>query len=57
MKLLKTIENLVAEAEKEYNKTLERTTNLKEIERAEKNYLDSLKILEKFNKLNNYNRK
>lgn len=57
MKLLKTIQNLVEEAEKEYNKTLERTTNVKEIERAEKNYLDTLKVLEKFNKLQGYQRK
>jgi len=57
MKLIKTIENLVEEAEKEYNKVLERTTNQKEIDRAEKNYLDTLKVLEKFNKLNGYKRK
>ena len=56
MKLIKTIENLVEEAEKEYNKVLERTTNQKEIDRAEKNYLDTLKVLEKFNKLNGYKR-
>ncbi len=48
MKLIKTIQNLVEEAEKEYNKVLESTTNMKEIERAEKNYFDSLKVLEKF---------
>ena len=42
--------------EKEYNKVLESTTNMKEIERAEKNYFDSLKVLEKFNKLNGYKR-
>ena len=49
MKLIKTIEKLVEEAEREYNKVLESTTNMKEIERAEKNYLDTLKVLEKFN--------
>ena len=46
----------VEEAEKEYNKVLESTTNMKEVERAEKNYFDSLKVLEKFNKLNGYKR-
>ena len=56
MKLIKTIQNLVEEAEKEYNKVLESTTNMKEIERAEKNYIDSLRVLEKFNKLNGYKR-
>ena len=57
MKLIKTIQNLVEEAEREYNKVLESTTNMKEIERAEKNYCDTLKVLEKFNKLNGYKRK
>ena len=50
MKLLKTIQRLVEEAETEYNKVLE-SNNVKEIERAEKNYEDSLKVLEKFNQL------
>ena len=56
MKLIKTIKNLVEDAEKEYNKVLESTTNMKEIERAEKNYFDSLKVLKKFNELNGYKR-
>jgi hypothetical protein len=56
MKLLKTIQRLVEEAEAEYNKVLE-SNNFKEIERAEKNYEDSLKVLEKFNQLNGYQRK
>ena len=56
MKLLKTIQNLVKESEKEYNKVLEITTNIKEIERAEKNYFDSLKVLEKFNRINGHKR-
>lgn len=56
MKLLKTIQKLVEEAEVEYNQILESNTNPKEIERAEKNYEDSLKVLEKFNQLNGYRR-
>jgi lipoate synthase len=56
MKLLKTIQKLVEEAEVEYNQILEASTNPKEIERAEKNYEDSLKVLEKFNQLNGYRR-
>lgn len=56
MKLIQTIQNLVEEAEKEYNKVLESTTNIKEIERAEKNYFDTLKVLKKFNELNGYKR-
>ena len=31
-------------------------TALKEIERAEKNYFDSLKVLEKFNRINGHKR-
>lgn len=57
MKLLKTIQKLVEESEIEYNQILEFNTNPKEIERAEKNYEDSLKVLEKFNQLNGYLRK
>jgi hypothetical protein len=56
MKLLKTIQKLVEESEFEYNQILESTTNPKEIERAEKNYEDSLTILKKFNELQRYQR-
>ena len=56
MKLLKTIQRLVEEAEAEYNKVLE-SNNVQEIKRAEKNYEDSLRVLEKFNQLNGYKRK
>lgn len=57
MKLIKSIEKLVEDAEKEYNSILESSSDLKEIDRAEKNYLDTLKVLEKFNELNSYKRK
>lgn len=57
MKLLKTIQRLVEDAEREYNKVLESTNDPKEIHRAEKNYEDTLKVLEKFNKLHGYKRK
>jgi hypothetical protein len=57
MKLIRSIEKLVEDAEKEYNSILESSADLKEIDRAEKNYLDTLKILKKFNDLNNYQRK
>jgi len=57
MKLLKTIQKLVEESEIEYNQILESNSNPKEIERAERNYEDSLKVLEKFNQLNGYLRK
>ena len=57
MKLLKTIERLIEESEKEYLETLENTHNPRIIERAEKNYFDSLEILNKFNELNGYQRR
>jgi hypothetical protein len=57
MKLIKSIEKLVEDAEREYNSVMESTSDIKEIDRAEKNYLDTLKILKKFNDLNNYQRK
>jgi len=57
MKLIKSIEKLVEAAEREYNSIMESTSDIKEIDRAEKNYLDTLKILKKFNDLNNYQRK
>jgi len=57
MKLLKTIERLIEESEKEYLETLENTDNPRIIERAEKNYFDSLEILNKFNELNGYRRR
>ncbi len=57
MKLITTIQKLITEAEEEYNKVLESSTNPKEIERAEKNYFDSLKVLKKFNELHSYKRK
>ena len=57
MKLIKSIEKLVEDAERAYNSVLESTSDIKEIDRAEKNYLDTLKIRKKFNELNNYQRK
>jgi len=57
MKLLKTIERLIEESEKEYLESLENNDNPRIIERAEKNYFDSLEILQKFNELNGYTRK
>lgn len=56
MKLLTTIEKLIKESEEEYNKVLESANSPKEIERAEKNYFDSLKVLKKFNELHKYKR-
>lgn len=45
MKLLKTIKKIIQEAEEEYNAACERAVTLEELDRAEKHYKDSLKLL------------
>jgi len=53
MKLLKTIQKLVEEAENNYYETSKKSIDPKEIKAAEKGYGDSLKLLENFKKLTN----
>ena len=53
MKLLKTIEKLIKESEEAYNNALERSVNERELDRLEKNYKDSLKLLRTYNQINN----
>ena len=53
MKLLKTIEKLIRESEEAYNMALEKNVSEKELERLEKNYKDSLKLLRTYNQINN----
>ena len=50
MKLLKTIENIIREAEEQYEIACNSYVSEKELERAEKNYKDSLKLLSIYNK-------
>lgn len=45
MKLLKTIERLIKEAEDQYVQACESPTPLDELDRLEKHYKDSLKLL------------
>jgi len=45
MKLLKTIKKIIEEAEEQYNLACQSTTSLEEIDRLEKNYKDSLKLM------------
>ena len=52
MKLLKTIEKLIRESEEAYNKALECSLDEKEIDRLEKNYKDSLKLMKTYNLIN-----
>lgn len=49
MKLLKTIKKIIQEAEEQYNYACERNASLEEIDKAEKHYRDSLKLLKFYN--------
>ena len=51
MKLIKTIQKLVEESKKEYYSACDRCADEKIIKKLEKNYLDTLKLLEKVNKI------
>jgi lipoate synthase len=55
MKLIKTIEKIIKEAEESYNNALEYVVDEKELSRIEKNYQDSLKLMETFNKIKKNN--
>lgn len=57
MKLLKTIEKLIRESEEAYNKALEYSLDEKEIDRLEKNYKDSLKLMKTYHSVNNQYKK
>jgi hypothetical protein len=45
MKLLKTIKKIIQEAEEQYNLACENPVPFEELDRLEKNYKDSLKLL------------
>ena len=51
MKLIKTIEKIIKEAEESYNNALESVVDEKELSRIEKNYQDSLKLMKTFNQI------
>ncbi len=55
MKLIKTIEKIIKEAEESYNNALEYVVDEKELSRIEKNYQDSLKLMDTFNKIKKNN--
>lgn len=60
MKLLKTIKKIIEEAEEQYNLACQSATPLEEIDRLEKHYKDSLKLMKFYNnkgnkKLKRYN--
>ena len=49
MKLLKTIKKIIQEAEDQYNAASETNVPLEELDRLEKHYKDSLKLLKLYN--------
>jgi len=55
MKLIKTIEKIIKEAEELYTNALESVVDEKELDRLEKNYQDSLKLMDTFNKIKKNN--
>jgi replication-associated recombination protein RarA len=48
MKLLKTIEKIIKEAEEQYNNACESCVPVDELDRLEKHYKDSLKLLKMY---------
>jgi hypothetical protein len=52
MKLIRTISNLVTESKKIYEEACEKGVNEKELDRLEKNYNESLKLLRIYEGLN-----
>jgi hypothetical protein len=48
MKLLKTIEKIIQEAEEQYNNACESCVSVEELDRLEKHYHDSLKLLKMY---------
>ena len=52
MKLIKTIEKIIKEAEELYVNALESVVDEKELNRLEKNYQDSLKLIKTFSQIN-----
>jgi hypothetical protein len=55
MKLIRTISNLVTESKKIYEDACEKGVNEKELDRLEKNYNESLKLLKLYEGLNKTN--
>jgi hypothetical protein len=51
MKLIKTIERLVEESEKDYFIACDRCADERTIKRLEKNYLDTIELLKKVSKI------
>lgn len=50
MKLLKTIKNIIQESEEQYNRACEMGMPIEELDKLEKHYIDSLKLLKLYKK-------
>lgn len=48
MKLLKTIEKIIQEAEEQYNSACERSVTVEELDRLEKHYKDSIRLMKMY---------
>lgn len=57
MKLLKTIKKIIQEAEEQYNAASETNLPLEELDKLEKHYKDSLKLLKLYNGKEKTNKK
>ena len=57
MKLIKTVQKLVEEAEKDYYLACESCADERTIKRLEKNYLDTLELMKKINKIESSSKK
>jgi hypothetical protein len=56
MKLIRTISNLVTESKRIYEEACEKGVNEKELDRLEKNYNESLKLLRLYEGLSKTNK-
>jgi hypothetical protein len=56
MKLIRTISNLVTESKRIYEEACEKGVNEKELDRLEKNYNESLKLLKVYEGLGKSNK-
>ena len=52
MKLLKTIERMIRESEEAYNRAVESFADEKTVSKLEKQYLESLKLMEMYERMN-----
>ena len=57
MKLLKTIQRMVRESEDAYNTAVEKFADEKTISKLEKQYEESLKLMEMYERMNKVKRK